>query len=117
MVAIPENVDIYIELIIDFIMKKEYDEKEALCEIVNMLNKKDIQLLQMIKEYRNNGNGSLVLKLLEDEVIRLRKHVELVGLVKKDNIASYNRFVRSGYRIKEYPDYYEFRKEIREANI
>lgn len=53
--AIPENVDIYIELIIDFIMKKEYDEKETLCEIVNMLNKKDMQLLHMIKEYRSNG--------------------------------------------------------------
>ena len=39
LVAIPENVDIYIELIIDFIMKKEYDEKETLCEIVNILNK------------------------------------------------------------------------------
>lgn len=39
--AIPETVDIYIELIIDFIMKKEYDEKETLCEIVNLLNKKD----------------------------------------------------------------------------
>lgn len=55
LVAIPETVDIYIELIIDFIMKKEYDEKETLCEIVNMLNKKDIQLLRMIREYRDNG--------------------------------------------------------------
>lgn len=54
--AIPETVDIYIELIIDFIMKKEYDDKETLCEIVNLLNKKDIQLLHMIEEYRNNGD-------------------------------------------------------------
>lgn len=54
--AIPETVDIYIELIIDFIMKKEYDEKETLCEIVNLLNKKDIQLLHMIKEYIKNGS-------------------------------------------------------------
>lgn len=54
--AIPETVDIYIELIIDFIVKKEYDEKETLCEIVNLLNKKDIQLLHMIEEYRDNGD-------------------------------------------------------------
>lgn len=54
--TIPETVDIYIELIIDFIINKEYDEKETLCEIVNLLNKKDIQLLHMIKEYRKNGN-------------------------------------------------------------
>lgn len=54
--AIPETVDIYIELIIDFIMKKEYDEKETLCEIVNLLNKKDIQLLHMIEEYKDNGD-------------------------------------------------------------
>ena len=65
LVAIPENVDIYIELIIDFIMKKEYDEKETLCEIVNMLNKKDIQLLQMIKEYRNNGDREYYNKNIE----------------------------------------------------
>ena len=56
LVTIPESVDIYIELIIDFIMKKEYEEKETLCEIVNMLNKKDIQLLKMIREYRDNGD-------------------------------------------------------------
>lgn len=37
-------------------MKKEYDEKETLCEIVNLLNKKDIQLLHMIKEYIKNGS-------------------------------------------------------------
>ena len=66
LVAIPENVDIYIELIIDFIMKKEYDEKETLCEIVNMLNKKDIQLLQMIKEYRNNGDREYYNKNIEE---------------------------------------------------
>ena len=54
--AIPENVDIYIEVIIDFIMYKEYDKKETLCEIINQLNKKDIQLLHMIKEYIKKGN-------------------------------------------------------------
>ena len=63
--AIPENVDIYIELIIDFVMKKEYEDKETLCEIVNMLNKKDIQLLHMIKKYRSNGNREYYDKNIE----------------------------------------------------
>lgn len=65
------------------------------------------------KEYRNKGIGSVVLKLLEDEVIKLHNYIILVGWVKKDNISSYNIFVKLGYQIKEQPDYYEFRKVIR----
>lgn len=88
--AIPESVDIYIELIIDFIMKKEYDEKETLCEIVNMLNKKDIQLLHMIKEYRSNGDREYYKKntekaqkeKLENEEIDKNNRTPYLGLKK-----------------------------------
>ena len=46
LVTIPESVDIYIELIIDFIMKKEYEEKE---KIEN----------EKIDEYNNKPNRGL----------------------------------------------------------
>lgn len=63
--AIPETVDIYIELIIDFIMKKEYDDKETLCEIVNLLNKSDLNLLYMINDYIENGSREFYKKNIE----------------------------------------------------
>lgn len=66
--SIPETVDIYIELVIDFIMSKEYDDKETLCEIINSLNKTDINLLKIIKEYIKNGNRKYYEKNIEQHV-------------------------------------------------
>lgn len=63
--AIPETVDIYIELIIDFIMRKEYEDKETLCEIVNLLNKSDLNLLYMINDYIKNGSREFYKKNIE----------------------------------------------------
>lgn len=116
LVAIPENVDIYIELIIDFIMKKEYDEKETLCEIVNMLNKKDIQLLQMIKEYRNNGDREYYNKNIEEAQKEKIKNEEIdknsttphLGL-KKIKWVNRNVVIDSSNTIfwKDFEKYYE----------
>lgn len=116
LVAIPENVDIYIELIIDFIMKKEYDEKETLCEIVNMLNKKDIQLLQMIKEYRNNGDREYYNKntekaqkeKIENEEIDKNNRTPNLGL-KKIKWINRNVVIDSSNTIfwKDFEKYYE----------
>lgn len=66
--SIPETVDIYIDLIIDFIMHKEYDDKETLCEIVNSLNKSDINLLKIIKGYIKNGNRKYYEKNIEQHI-------------------------------------------------
>lgn len=116
LVAIPENVDIYIELIIDFIMKKEYDEKETLCEIVNMLNKKDMQLLQMIKEYRNTGDREYYNKntekaqkeKIENEEIDKNNRTPYLGL-KKIKWVNRNVVIDSSNTIfwKDFEKYYE----------
>ncbi len=114
--AIPENVDIYIELLIDFIMKKEYDEKETLCEIVNMLNKKDIQLLHMIKEYRSNGNREnydknterALKEKIENEEIDKNNRTPKLGL-KKINWVNRNVVIDSSNTIfwRDFEKYYE----------
>lgn len=114
--AIPENVDIYIELLIDFIMKKEYDVKETLCEIVNMLNKKDIQLLHMIKEYRSNGNREnydknterALKEKIENEEIDKNNRTPKLGL-KKINWANRNVVIDSSNTIfwRDFEKYYE----------
>ena len=114
--AIPENVDIYIELLIDFIMKKEYDVKETLCEIVNMLNKKDIQLLHMIKEYRSNGNREnydknterALKEKIDNEEIDKNNRTPKLGL-KKINWANRNVVIDSSNTIfwRDFEKYYE----------
>ena len=57
--CIPEMVDIYIEVLLDFIMKKEYKEKEEICEIVNQLNRNDLELLKMIGVKIDFGHESV----------------------------------------------------------
>lgn len=53
--CIPETVDIYIELIIDLIMKQENSIYEEICEIISNLNINDITLLKMIQKYKKDG--------------------------------------------------------------
>lgn len=53
--CIPETVDIYISLFIDYVMEEKYDIEEELCEILCSLNKHDLELLKMIKDYLNSG--------------------------------------------------------------
>lgn len=54
--CIPETVDIYISILIDMIMKdKEKNKQEELCDIIKQLNANDLNALEMIKKYRENG--------------------------------------------------------------
>lgn len=46
-------------------MKKEYDDKETLCEIVNLLNKSDLKLLCMINDYIEKGSREYYEKNIE----------------------------------------------------
>ena len=56
--CIPETVDLYIELWIDFIMSDDNSPYEELCEILNSLNKNDLVLLEMIKSFIKYGDKS-----------------------------------------------------------
>lgn len=65
------------------------------------------------KKYRNRGFGTLILKLVEKELIKRNKNLTLVAQVKKENSSSINRFEKLGYLCSEYPSYFEFHKEIK----
>ena len=54
--CIPETVDIYMSLFIDYIMEEKYDLEEELCEILASLNKHDFELLKYIKTFLKNGD-------------------------------------------------------------
>ena len=47
--CIPETVDIYISLFIDYIMQEKCETEEELCEIISSLNKHDVDLIKYIK--------------------------------------------------------------------
>ncbi len=53
--SIPEVIDVYINIIIDLIMKQESSIYEEICEIVSNLNKNDIVLLKKIQEYKESN--------------------------------------------------------------
>ena len=49
--ALPDTVDLFIKLIIDYIATEEQELPEELCEIVRQCNSNDIKLLNNIEEY------------------------------------------------------------------
>ena len=49
--ALPDTVDLFIKLLIDYIATEEQELEEELCEIVRQFNANDIKLLNKIKEY------------------------------------------------------------------
>ncbi len=63
--CIPETVDIYISLFIDYIMADKYDIEEELCEIILSLNKHDIELLKYIRKFLKTGDKTIYQKELK----------------------------------------------------
>lgn len=55
--CIPETVEIYMEIIIDYIMKEKIGIEEELCEIISKLNAHDLLLLQKIKGCINDNEN------------------------------------------------------------
>lgn len=111
--CIPEMVDIYIEVLLDFIMKKEYKEKEEICEIVNQLNRNDLELLKMIKEYSKNGKKEFYNKNQEKEDKKIKDKNEIINnknqTFKRVNFVDRNVVINNRYTIfwKDFEKYYE----------
>lgn len=77
--CIPETVDIYISLFIDYIMKEKFDVEEELCEIVASLNAHDLLLLKKIKDYLLYGNRldfNKELKRIKEEEKEIKRRQE-----------------------------------------
>lgn len=49
------------------------------------------------KEFRGFGFGKEILKLIEEQLNKINMKCKLIGLVKRDNIASQKSFVINGY--------------------
>lgn len=64
-------------------------------------------------EYRNQGNGGLILNLLEDEIYKNNLKInKLIGKVKYSNIQSQKAFEKNNYFKIERDKYIEYVKEI-----
>ncbi len=92
--CIPETVDIYISLFIDYIMTDKYDLEEELCEIISTLNKHDFELLCCIKDYLNNGSRDVYKEELEKEE---KSKIEYNNKISKNNSTS-------GYKLNYFRD-------------
>ena len=53
--CIPETIEIYISVFIDYIMSKESTFEEELFEIISSLNVSDLKALKNIKHYMSSG--------------------------------------------------------------
>ncbi len=77
--CIPESVDIYISLWIDFILNDNNSVYEELCEILTSLNKNDLVLLEMIKSFTKYGekkyyiSSEMSKKLSEQENAKIKE--------------------------------------------
>lgn len=78
--ALPETSDILIDCIISYLMGKNQDMEEELCQIICNCDANDIKMLSMVKEYMNNGTRSYHEKML----VKLKSDVE----EKKNELAS-----------------------------
>ena len=74
--CIPETLDIYISLLVDYIMSNDNNKHDELCEIISQLNKSDLTLLQLIKEYQLNGDYKHYDKAKEKHNNQIKKYYE-----------------------------------------
>ncbi len=105
--CVPEMLDIYIEVIIDFIMKKNYKNGEEICEIISQLNVNDLNLMKKIKNYIDNEKQESKL-FKQDETLKSKENES--GL-KKIVFQDRNMIVDDKYTIfwKEFERYYDLK--------
>lgn len=93
--CIPETLDVYIELWIDYIMKDTNSIQEELCEVLSSLNKSDLTLLEMIKSFNAYGEKKYFdeKKLARKETIKKLKEQQV-----KDNTTKNNsRYIKTNW--------------------
>lgn len=105
--CVPEMLDIYIEVIIDFIMKKNYKNGEEICEIISQLNVNDLNLMKKIKNYIDSEKQESKL-FKQDEILKSKENES--GL-KKIVFQDRNMILDDKYTIfwKEFERYYDLK--------
>lgn len=120
--CIPETIDIYISIWIDFIMNEKNSEHEELCEILKDLNKNDLLLLEMIKKFIKYGERRYYITSEISRNIRIEQEAEenkkieeynkTTKGIKKLDINFSDRDMRIGERTifwKDFSNYYNVR--------
>ena len=74
--CIPETVDIYISVLVDYVMSNENNKHDELCEIICQLNKSDLTLLQLIKEYQEKGDYEYFKEVQRKHGEQVKKYFE-----------------------------------------
>lgn len=96
--CIPETVDLYIELWIDFIMSDDNSPYEELCEILNSMNKNDLVLLEMIKSFIKYGDKSYYLERKTKNEDQSKKQKEYDN---NNQLESRSHYVRTFWRDRD----------------
>lgn len=60
--TLPETTGVLIDCLISYLMNEKQDMDEELCEIVYSCNANDIELLRVIKQYMEKGEGYIISK-------------------------------------------------------
>lgn len=120
--CIPETIDIYISIWIDFIMNEKNSEHEELCEILKDLNKNDLLLLEMIKKFIKYGekryyitseiSRNIRIEQETEENKKIKEYNKTTKGIKKLDINFSDRDMRIGERTifwKDFSNYYNVR--------
>ena len=118
--CIPETVEIYISVFIDYIMSKESMFEEELFEIISSLNVSDLKVLKNIKDYMNNGIRKDYQKsiLRENYIRKLNEEVEYNNEVarKENKILDQEKTHKIKY-IDDMPKFFENNERYGEYTI
>lgn len=122
--CIPDTVDIYISIWIDLIMSDTNSTNEDLCEILSELNKHDLLLLEMIKNFMKYGEKKYYIYSELDKRSRLeekrRENEEIKEYnsktkgIKKLDFNFSDRDMRIGNKTifwKDFSEYYNIKVE------
>ena len=122
--CIPETIDIYISIWIDFIMNENNSTQEELCEILNSLNKNDLILMEMISSFIKYGDKRYYitsdLKKKNQMIERIQQQKEIKEYnkktkgIKKLDLNIYERDMRIGTKTifwKDFSNHYKVNVE------
>lgn len=83
--SIPEVVDVYISIFIDYVYKKEYSFEEELFETISSLNNSDIKTLRNIYDYFENGEKEYYKKSIKrlEYINKINENTKLSNEISK----------------------------------
>lgn len=118
--CIPETIEIYISVFIDYIMSKESTFEEELFEIISSLNVSDLKVLKNIKHYMSSGTRKKYQKSIirENYIKKLNEEVEINNeIAKKENKKIDTEKTHKIKYMEDIPKFYEKNERFGEYTI